>query len=274
MDDTYTLNKNINTIKCSDIFKMQSSNNSSIVADTVNGVNVIRCVNEIDSILIVDKNISFFSEIFRACNKNVKVVTYDDTLDSKKQVTQFFSQFDGDNKCNLVGIFFNDDTLLANIIDLLTVQTTKMSVDFTDNFNLPRIDLITCNYHSEKLHNLSNKFVYAYSNETIGTSVHDHFSLNKMANSKATHKIKITTNLLGNYTYFNKYPEIEFQLVGVQRGSKVRVLRPESYWASKVGSVVSVEKSVVRYPVVVRFDAVNYSGINTSNFALAELEVV
>jgi photosystem I subunit 4 len=61
----------------------------------------------------------------------------------------------------------------------------------------------------------------------------------------------------------------------VAKGSKVRVLRKESYWFNKVGVVVSVEKSaVIRYPVVVRFDSVNYSGTNTNNFAIAELQEV
>jgi photosystem I subunit 4 len=58
----------------------------------------------------------------------------------------------------------------------------------------------------------------------------------------------------------------------VQKGSKVRILRKESYWFNKVGIVISVEKSnVIRYPVVVRFDSVNYSGTNTNNFSVAEL---
>jgi photosystem I subunit 4 len=58
----------------------------------------------------------------------------------------------------------------------------------------------------------------------------------------------------------------------IQKGSKVRVLRKESYWFNKIGVVVSVEKSsVIRYPVVVRFEDVNYSGTNTNNFALIEL---
>jgi photosystem I subunit 4 len=58
----------------------------------------------------------------------------------------------------------------------------------------------------------------------------------------------------------------------VKKGSKVRILRKESYWFNKVGVVVSVEKSsVIRYPVVVRFDSVNYSGTNTNNFSLLEL---
>jgi photosystem I subunit 4 len=58
----------------------------------------------------------------------------------------------------------------------------------------------------------------------------------------------------------------------LQKGSKVRILRKESYWFNKVGVVVSVEKSnVIRYPVVVRFESVNYSGTNTNNFSVAEL---
>jgi photosystem I subunit 4 len=61
----------------------------------------------------------------------------------------------------------------------------------------------------------------------------------------------------------------------VEKGAKVRILRKESYWYNQVGVVVSVEKStVIRYPVVVRFDSVNYSGTNTNNFAVAELTTV
>jgi len=60
----------------------------------------------------------------------------------------------------------------------------------------------------------------------------------------------------------------------VKKGSKVRILRKESYWFNKVGTVISIETSqVIRYPVIVRFESVNYSGTNTNNFSLSELNV-
>ena len=57
----------------------------------------------------------------------------------------------------------------------------------------------------------------------------------------------------------------------IDRNSKVRILRKESYWFNQVGTVATVDKSGIRYPAVVRFNSVNYAGTNTNNFALDEL---
>jgi photosystem I subunit 4 len=65
--------------------------------------------------------------------------------------------------------------------------------------------------------------------------------------------------------------------MSIKRNSKVRILRKESYWFNQIGTVATVDEnvnSVIRYPVVVRFQSVNYAGTNTNNFKLEELKLV
>ncbi|CAK9202555.1 hypothetical protein BDL97_13G106600 [Sphagnum fallax] len=63
--------------------------------------------------------------------------------------------------------------------------------------------------------------------------------------------------------------------IGPKRGAQVKILRKESYWYLQGGSVVAVDQQPgVRYPVVVRFNTVNYAGISTNNFAIDEIEEV
>ena len=60
----------------------------------------------------------------------------------------------------------------------------------------------------------------------------------------------------------------------VSRGSKVRILRKESYWFNQIGTVATIDQSGIRYPALVRFENVNYAGTNSNNFALSELKEI
>ena len=62
--------------------------------------------------------------------------------------------------------------------------------------------------------------------------------------------------------------------MAIKRGSMVKILREESYWFNLNGKVASVDDTEVRYGVTVRFESVNYAGVNTANFNLSELAEV
>ena len=57
----------------------------------------------------------------------------------------------------------------------------------------------------------------------------------------------------------------------IKRGSNVKILREEAYWFQEIGKVASIDESEVRYGVTVRFDKVNYQGVNTANYNISEL---
>nr|YP_009393172.1 photosystem I reaction center subunit IV [Bostrychia moritziana]ARW61734.1 photosystem I reaction center subunit IV [Bostrychia moritziana] len=59
----------------------------------------------------------------------------------------------------------------------------------------------------------------------------------------------------------------------IEKGSKVKVLRKESYWYQDIGTVVKVDKGI-KYPVLVRFTKGNYVQVSTNNFAENELSVL
>lgn len=59
--------------------------------------------------------------------------------------------------------------------------------------------------------------------------------------------------------------------MAIKRGDRVRIMRKESYWFQDVGTVATVDQSGIKYPVIVRFEKMNYAGVNTNNFAEGEL---
>jgi photosystem I subunit 4 len=60
----------------------------------------------------------------------------------------------------------------------------------------------------------------------------------------------------------------------MEKNSKVKNLRKESYWYNEIGIVVNIDKSSIKYPVLVKFIKVNYSGVNSTNFSFEELQEI
>lgn len=60
----------------------------------------------------------------------------------------------------------------------------------------------------------------------------------------------------------------------MEKGSKVRNLRKESYWFNEIGTIVTIDKSGGKYPALVKFAKVNYSGTASTNFNLDELQEI
>lgn len=59
----------------------------------------------------------------------------------------------------------------------------------------------------------------------------------------------------------------------ITKGSKVKVLRKESYWYQDIGTVFKVEENI-KYPVGVRFSRQSYNGVAINNFNESELLLV
>ena len=59
----------------------------------------------------------------------------------------------------------------------------------------------------------------------------------------------------------------------ISKGSKVKVLRKESYWYQDVGTVFKVEDNI-KYPIAVRFTRQSYNGVLINNFSQNEVAVI
>lgn len=59
----------------------------------------------------------------------------------------------------------------------------------------------------------------------------------------------------------------------ITKGSKVKVLRKESYWYQDTGTVFKVEENI-KYPIAVRFNSYSYNSVNINNFSENELVLI
>lgn len=59
----------------------------------------------------------------------------------------------------------------------------------------------------------------------------------------------------------------------IKKGSKVKILRKESYWYQDVGTVFKIEEKI-KYPIAVRFVRQSYNGVTINNFSENEVIAV
>lgn len=59
----------------------------------------------------------------------------------------------------------------------------------------------------------------------------------------------------------------------IKKGSKVKILRKESYWYQDIGTVFKIEASG-KYPVAVRFTRQAYNNVNINNFSENEMVLI
>nr|QCI08058.1 photosystem I reaction center subunit IV [Plumaria plumosa] len=59
----------------------------------------------------------------------------------------------------------------------------------------------------------------------------------------------------------------------MEKGSRVKILRKESYWYQDTGVIVKIDTGL-KYSVLVRFSKETYSGVNSNNFAEDELMLI
>ncbi|KAG6400947.1 hypothetical protein SASPL_137792 [Salvia splendens] len=96
-----------------------------------------------------------------------------------------------------------------------------------------------------------------------------------LAQNVTSNTTTLKTNMLCFSSRNNRASRVVVRAAEEPADKPVRILRKESYWYKGVGSVVAVDQDPkTRYPVVVRFNKVNYANVSTNNYALDEVEAV